>query len=50
MFSLPSDFTTEIGSSTTSALGQLAPIGELVIGVLLATLVIGLLISFFRHH
>jgi hypothetical protein len=50
MFQLPADFTTQIGSSTTSVLAQISPLAEIVIAVLLGTLVIGLLISFFHHR
>lgn len=50
MFHLPDDFLTQIGSSTTAVLSQLSPMAELIIATLLATLVIGLLISFFHHR
>lgn len=49
MIRLPNDFVDQIASSTNALLGQLSPMAELVIGVLLAALVIGLLIKLFVH-
>jgi len=47
---LPSNFASNIASSSTDMLGQLAPLATIVIGVLLAVLVVGSLISFFHHR
>lgn len=45
---LPADFTTQIASSSTNVIASLSGYTELVIGVLLAALVIGVLIGALR--
>jgi len=50
MFSLPIDFVSSINSNATSVISALGPYLELVIGVLLAVLVVGYLISAISHH
>lgn len=45
MFQLPSNFTTNVGTNATSAIGALAPVAELVVGVLLAVLVLSIIIN-----
>lgn len=47
---LPTDFSTQVASSSTSMLDQLAPFAEIVLGVLLAAVVLRLILSFFNHH
>jgi len=50
MFSLPSDFVTNINTNATDVISALAPYTELIIGVLLAVVVLGYLISAIAHH
>jgi hypothetical protein len=50
MFTLPTNFVSDIGSSTTGVLSALGGTTTLIIGVLLATLVITLIINALRHH
>jgi hypothetical protein len=48
MFSLPSDFVTNIASSSTQVIAALSPFVELILGVLLATIVISILVHALR--
>jgi len=50
IFALPSGFVDDINSNATAVIGSLASYIELVIGVLLAVLVVGYLISAISHH
>jgi hypothetical protein len=50
MFTLPTDFVTNINANATAVITSLAPYLELIIGVLLAVLVVGYLISAISHH
>jgi hypothetical protein len=50
MFSLPTDFVSSINTNATGVISALAPYLELVLGVLLAVLVVGYLISAISHH
>jgi len=50
MFSLPSDFVTNINTNATGVLSALASPVTLILGVLLATLVVGYLINALTHH
>ena len=50
MFTLPTDFVSNINSNATGVITALAPYTELIVGVLLAVLVIGYLISAISHH
>lgn len=50
MFSLPEDFTTNVGTNATGVIGALAPYTELIIGVLLGALVITLIIGAISGH
>jgi len=50
IFALPSGFIDGINSNATDVIGSLAPYLELVIGVLLAVLVVGYLISAISQH
>lgn len=50
MFTLPTNFVSDIASSTTGVLSSLSGVTTLIIGVLLATLVITLIINALRHH
>ena len=45
---LPGDFTTQIASSSTAVIAALSPYTELILGVLLAALVLGILIGALR--
>lgn len=50
MFTLPTDFVTNISSNATGVIASLAPYIELVIGVLLAIVVISYLVRAITHH
>jgi len=50
MFSLPTNFVTNITANATEAISALAPYTTLIIGVLLAVLVITVLIRAITHH
>jgi hypothetical protein len=50
MFTLPSDFVSNISANATGVIGSLAPYIELVLGVLLAVVVLSYLISAISHH
>jgi hypothetical protein len=50
VISLPSDFTTNIGSSTTDTLSAFSPYIILIIGILLAGVVLEIIIGAIRHH
>lgn len=47
---LPTDLVANIGTATSGWFGDLAPVATLIIGVLLATSVLGWLISHFTHR
>lgn len=49
MITLPSDFTTQVASSTTNLLGQLTPYTTMIVGVLLAGLLIAVIIGALKH-
>lgn len=46
---LPSDFVTNIGSTTSDTIGSFTPFLTLIIGVLLAGIVLELIIGAVRH-
>ena len=48
--SLPSDFSSNVASSSSATIAGLSGYAELVIGVLLAALVISVLIGAIRGH
>lgn len=50
IFALPSDFVANINANATDVIGSLSGYLELIVGVLLATLVIGYLINAISHH
>lgn len=50
MFSLPTDFVTNISANATSVISSLSPYIELVLGVLLAVVVLSYLIGAIAHH
>jgi len=50
MFTLPSDFVPNINTNATDVIASLAPYTELILGVLLAVVVLGYLISAIAHH
>jgi hypothetical protein len=50
MFSLPTNLVANINSNATDVISALAPYLELILGVLLAVLVVGYLISAISHH
>jgi hypothetical protein len=50
MFSLPTNFVSEITTNATSAISALAPYTTLIIGVLLAVLVISVIVSTLSKH
>jgi hypothetical protein len=50
MFSLPTDFVSNISSNATSAISSLAPYIELILGVLLAFLIVNYLIRAITHQ
>lgn len=49
MFSLPTDFAANVGSSASGVLSALSPVATLVMGTLLAVFAIGAIISWVRH-
>jgi len=49
MFSLPTDFVTDIGTNATGVISALSPVATLIIGVLLAVLVLSVIISAISH-
>lgn len=49
MFQLPADFVTQVGSNATGVISTLSPLLSLIMGVLLATLAIGAIISWIKH-
>jgi hypothetical protein len=49
MFSLPENFTTDIGTNATGVISALSPVATLIIGVLLAVLVLSVIISAISH-
>jgi F0F1-type ATP synthase assembly protein I len=50
MFSLPSNFVSNISTNTTGVLSALSPVAELIIGVLLGALVLGIIIRVLSGH
>jgi len=50
VFSLPSDFVSDMSANTTDTLSALSPYITLILGVLLAVLVISVLVSAISHH
>lgn len=48
--SLPNDFVTNVASTSTGVISGLSGYVELVLGVLLAALVLGVLIQALRGH
>lgn len=50
MFSLPSDFVSDISANATSAISALSPYTTLIVGVLLAVLVISIIIRTISGH
>lgn len=50
MPTLPSDFTTNVSSNSTTMIANLAPYAELVIGVLLSAVVLTIIIHAIRGH
>jgi hypothetical protein len=50
VFTLPSDFVTNINANATDVLSALSPYTTLILGVLLGVLVLGFLISAVSHH
>jgi hypothetical protein len=50
IFTLPNDFVANVNTNATDVIGSLAPYLELIVGVLLAVLVVGYLISAISHH
>jgi hypothetical protein len=50
IFAIPNDFVTNINANATDVIGSLSPVITLIIGVLLAVLVVGYLISAISNH
>lgn len=50
MFTLPTDFTTGIGTNATGTISALSPVVQLILGVLLGAVVISIIISTLTHH
>lgn len=50
IFTLPNDFVANINANATDVIGSISPVISLIIGVLLAVLVVGYLISAISHH
>lgn len=50
IFALPSGFVSNINANATDVIGALGGYIELILGVLLAVLVVGYLISAISHH
>lgn len=49
LISIPTDTVANIGTATSGIIGDLSPIWELIIGILLAVSVVGILIRMFWH-
>jgi hypothetical protein len=50
IFTLPTDLVANINSNATDVIASISPVVALIIGVLLAVLVVGYLISAISHH
>ena len=50
IFTLPNDFVGSINANATDVIESISPVVALIIGVLLAVLVVGYLISAISHH
>lgn len=49
MFQLPTDFVANINTNATGVISTLSPLLTLIMGVLLAVLAIGAIISWIKH-
>lgn len=49
MFQLPENFVSQVGTNATGVISTLSPLVTMILGVLLAVLAIGAIISWIKH-